>query len=296
MSSVRRAFLFALTLALLLVIAGGYIAGAASRVPTHRYGAYALVGPRANYLALGDSLAFGFQPDLQFKRGYADDWAKQLRFEGGKTYTNYGCPGETLVTFLHGGCTLHFLVKNPYNGPQYLAALNFINQNKSSGGVSPVSLDIGANDALQYFNPTTCQVVTPTEGITATLAQFDITFTNTLAGLEGALADSSGAPTGDLVIMNYYDPFQNSCQGNPEILALLEEFNAHIAADAQSAALKWPVPVADVFTAFGGATTPNPNLCSYTWICSKFLTFLAIHPKSVGYTVIYKAFKATVGY
>src|SRR5581483_2794257 len=255
----RRAGLLTLTLALLPVVAGGYTAGAASRVPMHRYGAYNVVGPRANYLALGDSLAFGFQPDLNFRKGYADDWAKQLKLEGGKTYTNYGCPGETLVTFLNGGCAMHFLVKNPYSGPQYQAALTFINQNKNSGGVSPVSLDIGANDFLADFKASTCQIVTPTAGIAATLAQFDIPFTNTLAGLEGALADGSGAPTGDLVIMNYYDPFQNSCQSNPEILSLIQEFNAHIAADAQSPSLKWPVPVADVFTAFGGATTPNTN-------------------------------------
>lgn len=35
-------------------------------------------GSKEYYLALGDSLAFGFQPDLDFRHGYVDDLSKWL--------------------------------------------------------------------------------------------------------------------------------------------------------------------------------------------------------------------------
>jgi lysophospholipase L1-like esterase len=89
--------------------------------------------------------------------------------------------------------------------------------------------------------------------------------------------------------MNYYDPYQNQCSSNPTVLQDLELFNQHLANDAASEG----VPVADVFTAFGGATTPNPNLCAETWMCSSYHD---IHPTSSGYSSIASAFETTAGY
>ena len=51
--------------------------------------------------------------------------------------------------------------------------------------------------------------------------------------------------------------------------------------------------MADVFTAFGGPATPNPTICSYTWMCSFFHD---IHATDRGYAVIAGAFEATTGY
>lgn len=41
-----------------------------------------LIGPKANYLALGDSLGFGFQPNGDFTHGYADDFFQDLQSQG----------------------------------------------------------------------------------------------------------------------------------------------------------------------------------------------------------------------
>src|SRR5579885_1869040 len=38
-----------------------------------------LVGPKAYYLALGDSLAFGYQPNLNWAGGYASDFYTNLQ-------------------------------------------------------------------------------------------------------------------------------------------------------------------------------------------------------------------------
>ena len=48
-----------------------------------------------------------------------------------------------------------------------------------------------------------------------------------------------------------------------------------------------------VFTAFGGATTPNPNICTYTWMCSSYND---IHATTAGYGVIASAFDGATGY
>src|SRR5512132_3298290 len=68
--------------------------------------------PKSIYLALGDSLAFGFQEakfdanlptedPAVFDTGYVDDFAQKLRAIDPKIQTvNLGCPGETTDSLL----------------------------------------------------------------------------------------------------------------------------------------------------------------------------------------------------
>lgn len=244
--------------------------------PTSAAGA---AGPKAYYLALGDSLAYGYQPDGDIVQGYADDFYADLQAQGARSLTNLACPGETSGTFIHGGCPYWWTRKTLYTGSQLDAALAFISGHR--GRVSPVTIDIGANDALAAFDPSTCTVGTNWPTV---LSTFDSNFSFILGQLRSALKGQ-----GDLVAMNYYDPYQNQCASKPEVLSLLQTFNAHIASDAAA----YGVPVADVFTSFGGATTPNPNICSYTWMCSAFND---IHATNQGYAVIASTFESTVGY
>src|SRR5205823_4327720 len=61
---------------------------------------------RTQYLALGDSLAFGYQPSGVFDQGYV----QQLHaMHPELALTNLGCPGETSQTLVAGG-------KCPYPG------------------------------------------------------------------------------------------------------------------------------------------------------------------------------------
>lgn len=245
----------------------------------HTASAATSAGPKAYYLALGDSLAFGYQPDFDWYHGYADDFFTFLQAQGTTSYTNLACPGETTHTFINGGCSYWYLRKAFYLGSQLSAALSFIHRH--AGQVSPVTIDIGANDALGAINTSTCTV---RSNWTAVLTTFDSNFQTILSKLQTALNG-----TGDLVAMNYYDPYQNQCAANPDVLAKLEIFNDHIASDAAA----YDVPVADVFTAFGGDTTPNPDLCTYTWMCSLFND---IHATSTGYSVMEGAFEGATGY
>src|SRR5262245_41031140 len=63
------------------------------------------------YLALGDSMTYGFQPTkagrppAAFTTGFVDVVAAQLRKQAPDLQVvNYGCPGESTRTFVHGGC------------------------------------------------------------------------------------------------------------------------------------------------------------------------------------------------
>jgi lysophospholipase L1-like esterase len=244
-------------------------------------------GPKTFYLALGDSLAWGYQPNLDIVQGYAEDLYLHLLPRstffplpprGTFFEVNVACSGETAATFIAGGCPFALFKKYPYTGPQLAAALAFIHHHL--GQVSPVTIDIGANDLLPLVNPSTCAVPAPAV-ITQALAAFDAHFSSILAQLRTALQG-----TGDLVTMNYYFPYQNQC---PKLLPAVKLFNQHLAGDAQQNG----VPVADVFSAFGGAAVPNANLCAYTWICSRYHD---IHATTQGYAAIATAIEATLGY
>ena len=86
-----------------------------------------LVGPKSYYLALGDSLAFGYQPNFSFSHSYPAQWySNNLSKHNVKSYTNYGCNGETSATFVNGGCPYSYLLHNYYAGSQLNAAVKFI--------------------------------------------------------------------------------------------------------------------------------------------------------------------------
>lgn len=243
---------------------------------SHRFG---LVGPKARYLALGDSLAFGFQPDLDFSHGYADDFESNLSQHGVKHLANMGCPGETSGTFINGGCPYPYLRKYPYLGPQLAAAVAYLKFYR--GQVSPVTLDIGANDLLPDINTSTCAI---SSSFTSDLATVDANVHTILTQLQAAMT-VNGHMTGDIVMMNYYDPYQNIC---PNTVPDIQLINSHLAADVQGYGI-----IVDVFDAFGGAGVPNNNICNYTWMCS---IFNDIHATSKGYSVIAGAFENGTGY
>ena len=91
-------------------------------------------------------------------------------------------------------------------------------------------------------------------------------------------------------MMNYYDPLQNIC---PNTVPGTQALNQHLAADVSGFGT-----IVDVFTAFGGATTPNPNICTYTWFTlgcpNSPQPTTDIHPTDLGYSVIANTFAAAL--
>src|SRR5438874_9283682 len=137
-----------------------------------------LVGPKQYYLALGDSLAFGFQPNGDYTHGYVDDLFQILQQDGVKAVANMGCGGESSVTFIQGGCPSSIPPHFQYTGPQLTAAVNFLKANP--GKVSVVTLDIGSNDVLRdtTITPNGCTI--NQSQFEADLATLDTNLTGTI--------------------------------------------------------------------------------------------------------------------
>jgi lysophospholipase L1-like esterase len=266
-----RVALVAVLTALALLPAGHTVAaslGAQPAVATAR-----LVGPKAYYLALGDSIVFGYQPNGNWTHGYPELFFADLRPLGTRHLINMGCGGEGVTTFINGGCPALAQAppKYPYapHKSQLAAAVAFLRHHR--GQVSPVTIDLGAND---FFAG--CRVQPHAAQL---LAAYDAKFSRILAELRAALVG------GDLFTMNIFDPGQNVCAHHPEQLAFVKTINAHIA----RVAARYGVPVADTFKAFGNETTPNPNLCAYTWVCNTPVP--DFHPRTLGYALIASTFE-----
>ncbi|HZU68058.1 MAG TPA: SGNH/GDSL hydrolase family protein [Ktedonobacteraceae bacterium] len=276
----KNAYVFRFILAplFLVVFLGFSVAPVAFAASNGRH--TKLVGPKKYYLALGDSLAFGYQPDLNWDHGYVDDFFSNLKGYGVKDVANMGCPGETSNTFINGGCPYSYLRKFPYVGPQLSAAVTYLQL--FAGQVSPVTLDIGANDLLPDINPNNCSV---SSSFNTDLQTLDKNLTQIILPQLKAALTVHGQVTGDLVMMNYYDPYQNIC---PQDVPLVQMINQHLANDVSGFGI-----IVDVFSAFGGPGVPNKHICSYTWMCSFFND---IHATTKGYKVIANTFEQGTGY
>jgi hypothetical protein len=155
-------------------------------------GASAAKPPHEGYLAIGDSLAFGFSQQLfnenektgenpeAFTNGYVDDYLKTL--PAGVALTNNGCPGETTDSMIGNGplseqmaaalgttgeapCAYKYADKlplhNEYGGTSSQLE-NSLERIKIHGvGESPVTtitLNIGANDQLHQLRKCEAEV------------------------------------------------------------------------------------------------------------------------------------------
>jgi lysophospholipase L1-like esterase len=255
------------------------------------------------YLALGDSLAWGFQPNsagvgIKSGHGYADDLAAYLRRHGDRhlKYVNLSCPGETTGTMLDGGCP--DLAGSGQNYKvQEAAAVTFLKQHPHARIL--VTLDIGANNIDTCVNSDGSLDATCIEqGISEAGAQ--------LPEILGALKAAAGRQV-SFVGMNYYDAFLadwlTGSAGQAvaeESVTVSNEFNGVL--DAAYAAFH--VPVADVSDAYkttdftdtaslDGTTVPInvANICDWTWMCAPAPVGPNIHANNIGYAVIARTFE-----
>lgn len=97
------------------------------------------------YLALGDSLAFGVQPNGDFTQGYPQQLLPLLTAKyPSLKLANLGCPGETTGSMLNDSvCDRDY--PKPDLQSQVEKATQFISRHK----VAYLTIDIGANDVLR---------------------------------------------------------------------------------------------------------------------------------------------------
>ncbi len=224
------------------------------------------------YLALGDSLAYGYQPTQGPRQRPVDPGYATILFDHdikphglATKQIDYGCVGESTGTFLDGGCPQAsvFPYLNAYPAActtptprQMCAATTFLRQHR--GAVGLVTLDIGANDLLNIIpqartgSPPPCALGEdgrPADTLgkrrqvfARALAQFKANFTRILQGLVPLI------PPGRLVLMNLpYDPFENLCNPTQSATNALtwDDFLAFNHA-LVALATRFHVPIADV--------------------------------------------------
>src|SRR6266516_3557604 len=253
--------------------------------------------PVSYYLALGDSLAVGVQPDaagasVETGSGYADQlYATLRRSHPGLRLVKLGCPGETTVTMMNGGTCAY------RGGSQLAAEVRFLHAHRAR--VSLVTIDIGANDADGCV--TRPSLANFASCLTSSVPQETTNLTTILTRLRKA------DPNGRIIAMNYYLPalaqWRNGLVG--QAVARLSEmaivgYNVVLAHVYKASGVR----VADVAGAFhtsdftqqvavpGLGRLPRnvAAICQWTWECAAPPRGPNVHANQAGYQVIAHAF------
>jgi lysophospholipase L1-like esterase len=240
------------------------------------------------YLALGDSLAFGYSqakfnelyPDenpADYETGYVNDFADVLKvFNPALRIVNDGCPGETTESFIKGPCAyqLEFPLHHPYAGgpdsSQLSDALAYLEAHPRS--VNPITIDIGANDALGLIE-TTCKLEAAciAAGAPGVFAKIGANLGLILGQLRAA------APHAQIIVLGLYNPFGETIAGGDALTADLNEVEAKVAAGV-GARFADPLPF---FNPPGALEAPT--ICLLTNMCTPLVD---IHPTDLGYKVL----------
>lgn len=241
-----------------------------------------------SYLALGDSLAFGYsqvkfnslfpnENPAAYNTGYVDDLGKVLRLLNPSLQTvNDGCPGETTDSFINGPCQyqLLFPLHHPYGGgpasSQLSDALAYLGAHP--GKVSPITLDIGANDALGVIKGLCNLEPLCIAGQAPTL------FAHVGTNLGTILAQlRAKAPKAQIIVLGLYNPFGSTLAGTDLLTAQLNGVMRNVAAGF-GARFADPLPL---FNPPGALE--QPTICLLTNMCTPLVD---IHPTDLGYAVL----------
>jgi lysophospholipase L1-like esterase len=292
--------MFSVRVALAAAVAAAGIAacsGPSAPAPAHAV-------PATYYLALGDSLSQGVQPDsagtsVETGQGYADQLYAMLRpGQPALKLTKLGCPGETTATMIHGG-----ICRYP-GGSQLAAAVAFLSAHR--GHVYLVTIDIGANDpedcgsnGVSLHNLTAC---------------IGTDIPDAVSNLDTILARlrAAAGPDVRIVGMSYYLPalaeWRDGLTGQA-VAWVTERLAAGYNDLLDRAYAKSDVRVANVFGVFetsdfsghvavpGVGTVPRnvALICQWTWECASPPRGPNQHANQAGYAVIARAFLSAAG-
>jgi len=278
----RRILVPLLALAVLATLTGTAAAQTVKTKATPRY-----------YLALGDSLSQGVQPNLKgvssnTDEGYVDDlYQTELKRIHSLQVVKLGCGGESTQSMITGKGNPHaaYFRCHPAGGSQLAAALRFLKAHHAKGEVPLITIDIGANDVdgcAAAPNPVTCA------GSGANQIATDVP--KILKAIKKA------APKGaTMVSMNLYD-------------SVLGSYFAP-AGSAANTLVSLSFKTADVATDFDTyvpfTTTVNwqgnqiplavAKICAWTWVCSTPPSGPNIHANKNGYLEIAQVFAKVIG-
>jgi lysophospholipase L1-like esterase len=282
-------------------LAGTAMVAAASLIPALPASATPVTGSAGygTYLALGDSVAFGYVPpqalpapdyyDPSSFVGYPEDVARALHIR----VANASCPGETTASFYipgaqSNGCenspgsstgyrTLYPL-HVPYLGTQMQYALKYL-------AVHPhtrlVTIDIGANDVF-LCQETTADACASTAELQAVLQQIQANLTNIYTKIRD-VAHYRGL----LVALTYY----SLSYSDPAQVAGTEALNSVIASVTE----KFGGKVADGFAAFEGPSAAfGGSPCAAGLLIKLPDGTCNVHPSPAGHLLLAQAIEDVI--
>jgi lysophospholipase L1-like esterase len=226
-------------------------------------------GSSGAYLALGDSLAAGYQPGGTELRetAYPALAADRLARDGTDlTVENLGCSGETSGTLLEGGkCSFEA-------GSQLAQAEEFLEEN--AGEVRLVTIDIGGNDLLRCA---TRELTVDEDCVTRGLRSVRANLPDALERITAAAGDDV-----PILVLGYYNPWLASGflgEGQDQLAEAADAFTRLDAAIEKAATAGGATYVSldeafalddDSPTEFGGRTVPRnvAQVCSLTYTCT----------------------------
>ncbi len=268
-------------------------------IPALPASAAPVTGPAANgtYLALGDSVAFGYVPpqavpppdyqDAHSFVGYPEDVAQALRIR----VSNASCPGETTDSMLVAGVVSNGCENSPasptgyrtlyplhvqYQGTQMEYALKYLAVHHH---IKLVTIDIGANDVF-LCQETTADHCASTAELQAVLKEIQANLATIYSQIRH-VAHYHGL----LVALTYY----SLSYSDPNQVAGIKLLNSVIASVTSAFGGK----VADGFAAFQG-----PSLAAGGSPCAAGLLIKLpggtcnIHPSAAGPLLLAKAIEA----
>jgi lysophospholipase L1-like esterase len=237
---------------------------------------------QARYLALGDSVSFGFINQAGFEYVNADNFIGFPTYAGlgvNMNVINASCPGETTASFFSSagpdnGCrefrTAGAALHISFSSTQLDFAVAFL---KSHPQTRLITVGLGADDVLLL--KTACA------GDPACIQAGLATVT---ANMETILSDLRATGfTGIIIVVNYYSPDYSDPTQTGTIAALNQ---ALATAAGQQGAV-----IADVFSAFQSATVPVGGKTCNAGPTSQFTC--DIHPSQSGQMLIGKVVART---
>jgi lysophospholipase L1-like esterase len=273
-------------------------------------------GVGSTYLALGDSLAYGyhqaqFQEELKtkgfveasnFNDGYVDDFGATLKLLNPKLkVVNDGCPGETTETMIKGsGVGSAFCAGGPtgspfpkaflhhsYPGTQLEDALAIAKE----PGVGTITLDIGANDILQFLGHTCGFPAT----FTCTPEQIEAEIGHVTANVGSILGQlRAAAPSAKIIFVSQYNPYPTVLKPEGTGDATVEALNGALKAVAAKFGVGFAntTRVINFSGTHGGPEAGDiPTVCAFTAMCPGGVFNPAspnadIHPTKAGYAAM----------
>lgn len=248
--------------------------------------------PKKYYLALGDSVAYGFQrskfvadlPPSGYDTGYVDVFAARLRaIRPDISVVNFGCPGESTRSFQTGPCFFAASgngLHDNFEGSQLDAAVAFLAAHR--GQVSPITVTLWGNDVIAFLRSCGGDFGCILVGAPAEIAGI----AKRLGAIVGELR--AAAPDAEIIVTG---PWNSNVGFFPESDPLIQALNGAMASASAANGARF----ADTFPIFnpqGDLAAETAAICTLTLICTEGDS----HPSDAGYQAIADVVLAASGY